>query len=167
MCSHWPPHFPKPYGCLMACGSTGLCWFLPVLYKLYKQCKICPQTLHGFLSPYPTHGPVHFVSPSALSGPRPEMRRGSGLGHLPQCSRGARTTRGEPGPGAGTGSAGRLPGWCHRTVGPRERVVSHGAGHVCNQHVSPGWGKATPVVSPSHNRYTDLRPREEHSLPSK
>lgn len=117
------------------------------------------------LSPYPTHGPVNFVSPFALSGPWPEVRRRSS-GHLPRCSRGARTTREEPGPGAGTGSAGQLPGWSHQTAGPRERAVSQGSSHVRNKHVSPGWGREA-LWSPSHHQYADLRPREQHSLPSK
>lgn len=119
--------------------------------------------LYSFLLPCPTDGPVNFVSPFALSGARPAVRRSRSWGHLPRCSRGAKTTRGEPGPGAGTRSAGRSPGWSHRTAGPRERAVSHGAGYACNKHANSGWGKANPVVSHSHHHYADLRPREEHS----
>lgn len=123
---------------------------MPILYKLYKQCKICPQPLHSFLLPCPIDGPINFVSPFAVSGPRPEVRRSRSWGHLPRCSRGAKTTRGEPGPGAGTRSAGRSPGWSHRTAGPRERWSATGQvmmQQACELRV--GQGKPCGLLLPS------------------
>lgn len=50
------------------------CQFVPTLYKLYKQRKICPSSFKSFfLSTSPPHSPVKLVSPSAGG-----QRRGGG-----------------------------------------------------------------------------------------
>lgn len=127
------------------------------LYKLYNNARLVLNVCR-VLSPYPSHGPVNFVSPLALSGPRPE-EGGGALGTYHGAAEGPEPPEESQGQEQEQDQQGDRQDGAIGLQG-QEKGGQPWAGHVRNKPVSSGRGKATPVLSPSHRQYADLRPEK-------